>query len=113
MIHIDQQSMIDSWHSKVEVLETLDYNIDQMLHDDQRQDSELSQLIAKRERLLTSITDILRRLPQLYQSSAWQQALTRTQVIVEEMEQQTIQLRLQAQRVAHGQQSLKQYQRFS
>jgi flagellar rod protein FlaI len=112
MIQIDQQQLIDSWHGKVDALEDLDHEIEQILQHDDPQQPELAPLINQRERLLQKVTIILRQLPQLYQSAAWERALTRTKGIVEKMESQTAALRLQTQRVQHGHQSLKQYQRF-
>lgn len=112
MIQIEQQQLIDSWHDKVEILENLDHKIEQVLSENETQQSDLIPLINKRERLLQKVTTILRQLPQLYQSTAWEQALARTKGIVEKMESQTAILRLQTQKVQHGNQSLKQYQRF-
>ena len=112
MIQIDQQQLIDSWHSSVDALEDLDRKIEHVLHTDDLQQPQLAPLINTRERLLQKVTLILRQLPQLYQSAAWEQALTRTKGIVDKMESQTAVLRSQTQRVQHGHQSLKQYQRF-
>jgi flagellar rod protein FlaI len=107
-----EQQLIDSWHGKVDALEDLDHVIEQILQNEDPLQLELAPLINKRERLLQKVTLILRQLPQLYQSAAWEQALTRTKGIVEKMESQTAVLRMQAQRVQTGRQSLKQYQRF-
>ncbi|KJY83774.1 flagellar rod protein FlaI [Vibrio galatheae] len=103
---------VNEVESQLATLCELDHKMSETLTSKEINAEEIAQLVDIREQLLQSLLDAINEHPEFAQLQQWQDAVKRTQTVVELMQNKTSELALALQKYRHGKRSVQQYQKF-
>jgi flagellar protein FlaI len=98
--------------SQLAALSDIDHKIKLVLDSDDISTEEISDLVDKREQILRVLLDYAAAHHEFSDSSQWRNAVTNTQVLVEQMKAVTQKFGSDLRRYRHGSKSVQQYKKF-
>jgi flagellar protein FlaI len=98
--------------SQLTALSDIDHKIKLVLDSDDISTEEISDLVDKREQILRVLLDYAADHREFSDSSQWLNAVTNTQVLVEQMKAVTEKFGSDLRRYRHGSKSVQQYKKF-
>jgi flagellar rod protein FlaI len=93
-------------------LSDLDHDLLALFAESELNTEEITKLVDKREQLLQVLREERQKAPEIERSSEWQEAITRTQQIVEHMQTRTGRLGEELRKYRHGNKSVQRYKQF-
>jgi flagellar rod protein FlaI len=93
-------------------LRDIDHAIMSLFTETELNTEEITRLVDKREQLLQVLKAERQKAPEIERSPEWQEAIARTQQIVEHMQAQTGRLGEELRKYRHGNKSVQRYKQF-